>query len=970
MELFNLLYWIYLICACFVLLPSLVNRMSDENSTGSASTSNLTAETESSESAVEINVKTLDSQIYRFRVARNMPVPSLKEKVASASGVPVEQQRLIFRGKVLKDDHLLSEYHVEDGDTLHLVVRQVVQSQTSSGTNSGESGGSIDNRGNDASTGASRTRVGVSHSVVLGSFNVGDQGGEGNGGTDLSRIIGAVLNSIGIGNSIGGAINSSSGVPSNVSTQASQGVETDATRGNIGGRSQAGNQMPAANHPSQTAHQNLPFPFRNAAVVVPSPQMPIPDALHTLSEFINSMELALSATGYWPSSSPTDGEGAQGGNLPSNSRGMPTPEALSVILRRAHHLISGHAIAALSHIAGRLEGEGSSTDPAVRNQIQTESVQVGLAMQHLGSLLLELGRTTLTLRMGQSPLESVVNAGPAVYISPSGPNPIMVQPFPLQTSSLFGGSASSPANFGTMGPVGPGDALRNVNIHIHAVGSRATNGEHTHQERPNGSHSGGPGSTRGLPVRSVIAAAVPPRSANAVHSHGRTQQNNDSQTVPSQSPGIVASSTTQSSVDPVPQSPSESVSNPTLVAELNAQIRNILDNTHGLSGQSEDSTRDGNDQQENLAVNGAEDTGGDMAESNSAKGEQKQPECHQHTNEGEIGGSCSLKEASSASSTGIISGSPGGETTFACKKEESSETSKSGPSHDPQGTEKAVPLGLGLGGLQPKRRSTQVRSQKNVGGTDRVPPANENQQSIARGQQVLQSLVSHGSNANASDTNGPSGQLRPAFAQSIPTGRPESSGQLDAASMMSQVLNSPALNGLLAGVSNQAGIGSPNVLRNMLEQFTQSPSIRNTLDSIVQQIDGQELSNFAGMGRGQGGGIDLSRMVQQMMPIVSQALTRGPTTPEPYGLDSGEQRLSDMGEAIRDDKPNEISQIDLQGVAQRIERNDPPGEIFRTVVEHTASLCSGGGSQDLVEELCSDDDLANAFMEMLCRQGH
>lgn len=45
-------------------------------------------------------------------------------------------------------------------------------------------------------------------------------------------------------------------------------------------------------------------------------------------------------------------------------------------------------------------------DPTVRGQIQTESMQVGSAMQHLGSLLLELGRTILTLRMGQSPVSS------------------------------------------------------------------------------------------------------------------------------------------------------------------------------------------------------------------------------------------------------------------------------------------------------------------------------------------------------------------------------------------------------------------------------------------------------------------------------------------------------------------------------------------------------------------------------------
>jgi hypothetical protein len=101
-----------------------------------------------------------------------------------------------------------------------------------------------------------------------------------------------------------------------------------------------------------------------------------------------------------------------------------------------------------------MEREGTSADLGVRGQIQSESVQIGIAMQHLGALLLELGRTMLTLRMGQSSVcfhyfhlgfgllsfdkilfmiifnfqaESVVNAGPAVYISPSGPNPIMVQ---------------------------------------------------------------------------------------------------------------------------------------------------------------------------------------------------------------------------------------------------------------------------------------------------------------------------------------------------------------------------------------------------------------------------------------------------------------------------------------------------------------------------------------------------------------
>lgn len=45
-------------------------------------------------------------------VKKQMLVSSFKEKIAQEVGVPVGQQRLIFRGKVLKDDHLLSDYRI------------------------------------------------------------------------------------------------------------------------------------------------------------------------------------------------------------------------------------------------------------------------------------------------------------------------------------------------------------------------------------------------------------------------------------------------------------------------------------------------------------------------------------------------------------------------------------------------------------------------------------------------------------------------------------------------------------------------------------------------------------------------------------------------------------------------------------------------------------------------------------------
>ena len=86
---------------------------------------------ECSDSTVQLNIKTLDSRVYNFQLDKNMPVSLLKEKIANEIGLPVGQQRLIFRGKVLKDEHVLSEYHIENGHTLHLVERQPNQSQAS-----------------------------------------------------------------------------------------------------------------------------------------------------------------------------------------------------------------------------------------------------------------------------------------------------------------------------------------------------------------------------------------------------------------------------------------------------------------------------------------------------------------------------------------------------------------------------------------------------------------------------------------------------------------------------------------------------------------------------------------------------------------------------------------------------------------------------------------------------------------------
>ena len=57
--------------------------------------------------------------------------------------------------------------------------------------------------------------------------------------------------------------------------------------------------------------------------------------------------------------------------------------------------------------------------------------------------------------------------------------------------------------------------------------------------------------------------------------------------------------------------------------------------------------------------------------------------------------------------------------------------------------------------------------------------------------------------------------------------------------------------------------------------------------------------------------------------------------------------------------------INLQQVAQMIEHLNPPGDVFRSVVENAVQLSgSGSDSRDLVDELCSDEGLANVSVQI------
>ncbi|KAL6011838.1 hypothetical protein ACLOJK_002304 [Asimina triloba] len=903
--------------------------------------------------------------------------------------------------------------------------------------------------------------------MVLGTFNIGDQG---DGMVpDLTRIIGAVLNSVGVGNASTGGVSNLSTTAANTTNSMSQVTGRGASQGNNnGGVSQTGNQVPSGpgflNVPFQSLQQSFQFPFPGV-LAVPSLQA-IPDSLTTLSEFINRMELALSDNGYQSSQTVNAGNPPTPENASSNSRGLPVPEGLSAVMRRAQQLLCGPAGSALSSIAGRIEREGGTTDPVTREQIQSQAVQIGVAMQHLGALLLELGRTMMMLRMGQSPAESVVNAGPAVYISSAGPNPIMVQqapylvlllllkqmlefPVPLvlgmcpetsvytymlvrkllwRLALLLVKSSCHDVFYLSGTTVAPG---------LSSVGSRASTGEAVRVQNPNqaqatanvtGLVNSGPVAV--LPVRNVVAA-VPGQSPSDAAGHvlsvfypvqARSQLMNPNHTTPAQGSSLAGSSGVQLGVgSSVLQSTSQSVSPPTVLAQSQMHARDVDSSRQGenacqtanminsgqgpqvLSGPSVVSAVEGSSTRpssvsvgiqpsDNIDIDGtghsrvvagslhynprADNEGHQMEDSTVSSSMTQTPLV---SLQGDFTKADSHVSSSETSTNAFVSGT----------------TPSSSQNQVPTEGDKTAPLGLGSGGLQPKRRSKQVKVQGKDGGTGSGTPANQNQQSIARdqqilqataanqnqqsiarGQQFLQALASRGSSDISGREQPHTNDLPapPVFHQimdSMPLGRQDGNGQNDAASMMSQLLRSPALDSLLEGVSQQAGIGSPAGLRSMMEQLTQSPSVRNTINQIARDVGGQDIGNmFPGSGRDQGG-IDFSRMFQQLMPVVSQALGQGPTLHAPsqaMGSDDTSQHDEDKSSSNGVDASNSQFLIDLHQAVERIESHESPTNLFRTVVQTAGHLYGdGNASEDLVEELCSNSTLANEFMVMLQR---
>lgn len=102
---------------------------------------------------MQITVKILNGQEVRLEVSENDQISLVKQLASEKLDVPVDQQRLVFKGRTLADSSTLQEHQISDGSKLHLSVRK---------------------SGHGASSGNPEDFFGLLREVIRGHFNEQD----------------------------------------------------------------------------------------------------------------------------------------------------------------------------------------------------------------------------------------------------------------------------------------------------------------------------------------------------------------------------------------------------------------------------------------------------------------------------------------------------------------------------------------------------------------------------------------------------------------------------------------------------------------------------------------------------------------------------------------------------------------------------------------------------------------------------
>lgn len=72
---------------------------------------------------MEVKILTLTGKKFSVKVSEELLVSELMSKIQDKEGIPLDQQRLICKGRQLQDKMKLKDYDIKDQDKIHLVLR-------------------------------------------------------------------------------------------------------------------------------------------------------------------------------------------------------------------------------------------------------------------------------------------------------------------------------------------------------------------------------------------------------------------------------------------------------------------------------------------------------------------------------------------------------------------------------------------------------------------------------------------------------------------------------------------------------------------------------------------------------------------------------------------------------------------------------------------------------------------------------
>lgn len=84
-------------------------------------------ETQNRESqTIDLKIKTMDEKVFKFQIPVWNTINQLKLKMKDIIGLPVENQKLLYKGRLLDNNQTITQSEIEQGHTLLLVARVVI----------------------------------------------------------------------------------------------------------------------------------------------------------------------------------------------------------------------------------------------------------------------------------------------------------------------------------------------------------------------------------------------------------------------------------------------------------------------------------------------------------------------------------------------------------------------------------------------------------------------------------------------------------------------------------------------------------------------------------------------------------------------------------------------------------------------------------------------------------------------------